>query len=292
METIRRLRPECLSCLAKKYLDKYPEDATIEDKTEYMRKALRILSDADEQDAAPVVVNRLAKIREQLFGVTDEFVEAKKYFNNVMLERENEIRSKIYTSENPFLLAIQYAMVGNYIDFGAMKQVDEAQLSEMLDNAANLPIPQKEFTALKNELFNAKHLVYLTDNCGEIVLDKLLIEVIQKLYPQLTITAVVKGGNVLNDATREDATQVGLDKLVSILDNGNDIAGTWLESTSPATAKVIHEADVIFAKGQANYETLRFSGLNIFYLFLCKCEMFAKEFNVERFTGMLLREHK
>jgi len=171
-----------------------------------------------------------------------------------------------------------------------MKQVDELHLSNLLDNAKEQPIPTAEYENLKNDLACAKHLVYLTDNCGEIVLDKLLIHILQKLYPYLEITAVVKGGNVLNDATMEDARQVGLTKLIRVTDNGNDIAGTWLHSTKLQTQRIIEAADVILSKGQANYETLRFCGLNIYYLFLCKCEMFAREFGVERFTGMLLNE--
>lgn len=292
MEKVRRLRPECLSCLAKKYLDKYPENASVEKKTEYMQRSLRILACASEHEAAPVVVNRIAKVHDELFGATDEFSDAKKYFNEVMLDREANLQATLDKSVDPLLLGLQYAMVGNYIDFGAMKQVDEVHLSNLLENAANQPIPTQEYEALKKDLTSAKRLVYLTDNCGEIVLDKLLIQVIQKLYPQLEISAVVKGGNVLNDATFADAKQVGLTKLVRVLDNGNDIAGTWLDSTQWATRKVIDAADIILSKGQANYETLRFCDKNIYYLFLCKCEMFAKEFGVERFTGMLLNERR
>lgn len=290
MKNIRRLRPECLSCLTKKYLDKYPENASVEAKTEYMRRALRILSCAEEHEAAPVVVNRIAKVRDQLFGATDEFGEVKKYFNEVMLEREADLQATLNAAHDPLLLGIQYAMVGNYIDFGAMKQVDETHLSNLLENAKEQSIPAKEYEALKNDLSTAKRLVYLTDNCGEIVLDKLLIQVIRRVYPHLEITAVVKGGNVLNDATMEDAAQVGLTHIISVVDNGNDIAGTWLDSTKLETKNIINAADVILSKGQANYETLRFCGKNIYYLFLCKCEMFAKEFGVEKFTGMLLNE--
>lgn len=292
MENVRRLRPECLSCLAKKYLDKYPEEASVEKKTEYMQRSLRILACSREYEAAPVVVNRISKIHDEIFGATDEFSDAKKYFNQVMLDREETIQANLNAAEDPLLLGIQYALVGNYIDFGAMKHVDEAHLSNLLDNAKEQPIPSAEYENLKKDLTSAKRLVYLTDNCGEIVLDKLLIQVIRKLYPQLEIIAVVKGGNVLNDATMEDAKQVGLKSLVKVLDNGNDIAGTWLEATTWGTRKIIESADVILSKGQANYETLRFSGLNIYYLFLCKCEMFAKEFGVERFTGMLLNEKR
>lgn len=290
MEKVRRLRPECLSCLAKKYLDKYPEDAPVEKKTEYMRRALRILSCAQEHEAAPVVVNRIANVRAELFGSTDEFGDAKVYFNQVMLEREASIQARLDAADDPLLLGLQYAMVGNYIDFGAMKKVDEEHLANLLDNAREQPIPVAEYEHLKSDLATAKNLVYLTDNCGEIVLDKLLLQVIQKQYPHLKIFAVVKGGNVLNDATLTDAKQVGLTELVRVVDNGNSIAGTWLDSTKYETCKIIKSADVILSKGQANYETLRFCGLNIYYLFLCKCEMFAREFGVEQFTGMLLNE--
>lgn len=289
---IRRLRPECLSCLATKYLDKYPANASYEKKTEYMRRSLRILACANDHEAAPVVVNRIANIREEIFGIRDDFSEAKKYFNDVMLEREAEIQEKLDTAEDPLLLALQYAMVGNYIDFGAMKQVDEEHLSKLLKDANSNPIPLQEYEALKQDLASGKRLVYLTDNCGEIVLDKLLIGVIQKLFPHLEITAVVKGGNVLNDATIADARQVGLTKLITVIDNGNNIAGTWLEATSLEARKVIDAADVLLSKGQANYETLRFCGKNIYYLFLCKCEMFAREFGVPKFTGMLLNEQR
>jgi len=132
----------------------------------------------------------------------------------------------------------------------------------------------------------------LTDNCGEIVLDKLFIREIMKQYPQLKITTIVRGGAVLNDAQLEDAKQIGLTELVAVLDNGNNIAGTWLEEVALPAKQRIEEADVILAKGQANFETLRGCGLNIYYIFLCKCEMFARQFEVEKFTGMLVNEKK
>ena len=93
-------------------------------------------------------------------------------------------------------------MTGNYIDFGAMDKVDENKLRELLSNARNIEVNDNEFQALQSDLMNAKYLVYLTDNCGEIVLDKLLISVIRELNPALDITAMVRGSDVLNDATR------------------------------------------------------------------------------------------
>ena len=116
------------------------------------------------------------------------------------------------------------------------------------------------------------------------------MEQIRKINPAAKFTAIVRGGDVLNDATAEDAYQVGLTDIVEVVGNGSDIAGTCLDELSCEAFCAIDEADVILAKGQANFETLRKCGRNIYYIFMCKCEMFAKEFQVPRFTGMLVND--
>lgn len=292
MDKIRRLRPECISCLGKKYIDKYPPNATEEKKLEYMRRALRILACAQDHEAAPVVVNRISNLQTELFGAQDEYAEAKKYFNNLMLERAEDISSKIERAENPLLLAIQYAMAGNYIDFGAMAQIDETYLNEILENAGSISVTPAEYDTLVMELETGKTLVYLLDNCGEIVMDMLLIQTIQRLYPHISITAMVRGGHVLNDVTMEDARQVGLTKCVKTIDNGNSIAGTWQKELSIEARRTLDAADIILSKGQANYETLRYCSKNIYYLFLCKCEMLARDCGVPRITGMFINDRR
>ncbi len=289
---IKRLRPECLSCLGKKYMDKYPETATDAEKLEYTRRTLRILADAKEYEGAPVVVNRISNLRAEMFGLTDEYVESKKYFNNLMLERETELAGNVRNAENPLLLTIQYAMAGNYIDFGAMNHVDENQLNQILENAENISVSSAEYDTFVSELQACHSLVYLTDNCGEIVMDKLLMQTIRRLFPHITITAIVRGGYVLNDATMEDAVQVGLPDCVTTIHNGNNIAGTWQPALSENAQAAINDADVIISKGQANYETLRYCGKNIYYLFLCKCEMLAKDCGVPRLTGMFINDRR
>jgi uncharacterized protein with ATP-grasp and redox domains len=139
-------------------------------------------------------------------------------------------------------------------------------------------------------LGRAKRLVYLTDNCGEIVIDKLMIEQICKINPELHVTVIVRGKEILNDATMEDAIQVGLDQITTVTGNGSNIAGTCLDEISEEAKNLIEQADFIISKGQGNFETLQECGLNIYYLFLCKCMMFANRFQVPRFTGMLLND--
>ena len=113
---------------------------------------------------------------------------------------------------------------------------------------------------------------------------------IQKQNPNAQITVIVRGKPVLNDVTIEDAIQVGLTDIVNVIGNGSEIAGTYLEDISEEAKNVIDDADVILAKGQGNFETLRMCEKNIYYIFMCKCEMFAKRFQVPKYYGMLISD--
>ena len=289
---INRLRSECLQCMLKNHLAKCPKDASEELRVEYTQKLMRILSEAPKTDSAPVVVRRIEKLQRELFGIKNEFGEVKRHFNQVMLGKVAEVQERIDSAEDSLKMALKSAMVGNYIDFGAMIQVDETYLTELLRSAAEKEFDEIQYQNLKTDLSVGKKLVILTDNCGEIVMDKLLIREIQKRYPHLEITVIVRGMPALNDATMEDAVQVGLTQIVKVIGNGNDIAGTCLEELSEEARAVFEDADVVLAKGQGNYETLRGEVKNIYYLFLCKCDMFSQMFGVPRLTGMLVNETK
>lgn len=300
---IERLRPECIRCMVKRQLDNVPSDAAVEKQMEYMQKILRVVADAPKSLSAPVLVQEFNRLQKEYFGTDEDFTEIKYYFNELMMRKAGAIEKRISKSEEPLKLALQYAMTGNYIDFGALHSVEEAKLDELLNKVGATEeivgtgtktktaiMELKEYENLCDDLKNTKQLVYLTDNCGEIVLDKVFIQEIKKKYPELEISVIVRGENVLNDATMTDAKQIGLDKLVKVIGNGNGIAGTWMDALSEEALRTMHEADVILSKGQGNYETLRMCGLNVYYLFMCKCDMFAKGFNVPRFTGVLVND--
>lgn len=287
---INRLRPECISCLLKSNLEKYPEDAEPNIKLEYMQRVLKVMAEAAPDASAPVLVKKINDIRREMFGYAEDFTEIKRYYNQLMLEKEAGLEQSIQMSEEPLLCAIQYAMTGNYIDFGTGNSVSEEELNGLLETAVSNPVNPSEYQSLKKDLADAENIVYITDNCGEIVLDKLLIKEIQRQFPKARIIAMVRGGAVLNDATTEDAEQVGLTGLVRVIDNGNAIAGTCPEELSAVARVALDGADVILAKGQANYETLRKCGRNIYYIFMCKCEMFARGFQVPKFTGILVND--
>jgi uncharacterized protein with ATP-grasp and redox domains len=147
--------------------------------------------------------------------------------------------------------------------------------------------------ALRGAAASAGRLVLFTDNCGEIVTDKVLLRTLRRLNPALWVTVIVRGVPVVNDATVEDAAQVGMDEVAQrVIGNGCDLPGAVLARISPEALAEVDAADLIISKGQANYEGLAGCGRNIFYIFMCKCELFTNRFKVPRFSGVLTREEK
>ena len=287
---VKRLHHECLSCMTKIHLDKYPKDATDNEKVEYMQRVLKVLAEAPDRYGAPVIVRTINEIQDEMFGMKQDYAEIKKHYNQVMLNHEAQVNQKLAETADPVKMGIQYAMIGNYIDFGARINVNEEQLTELLNDSERFVIDERQYSELTEDMRKARKLVYLTDNCGEIVMDKLLIREIKKKNPDLKVTVLVRGEEVINDATMEDAIQVGMNEIAEVIPNGSDIAGTWMEEISEEAKLVLKEADVIISKGQGNFETLRKCGKNIYYIFLCKCDLFANTFQVPKLTGMLIKE--
>lgn len=286
---VNRLHAACLQCLLK-HVSNLPAQASEIDRISYMQKVFCLLADAPCTASAPVLVEQINQYKREFFGAEPDFTEQKQHFNAFVLSYVPTMEAAIRQANDPLLAAMQFALIGNYIDFGAMQDVNEADFLQLLKNAQSITLSAPIYQRLRNDLSSAQKLVFLTDNCGEIVADKLLIQAIQTQYPQLQITVLVRGKPVLNDATLEDAQQVGLTDLVTVLPNGNGIAGTCLERLSPEAQRLIQQADLILSKGQGNFETLRGCGKNVYYLFLCKCDLFAQQFQVPKMTGILTHD--
>ncbi len=285
-----RLSADCMSCMIRRQAENIRDYPDEEKKARYFREVLRLVGNAPEDACAPAVTERVNLLHETFFGNPYSFRELKEKYNRVMLEREQDIAAEIAASADPLRAALQFARVGNYIDFGAMGSVDDKKLSSLLARAQEEEIDDLEYDSFRRDLETAAKLVYCTDNCGEIVLDKLLIAELQKRYPEVEITVLVRGYEVLNDATLEDAEQVGLTKLARTLGNGSRAAGTVLNAVSREAFQALEEADVTVAKGQGNFESLHGCGRNIYYLFLCKCDWFTRRFGLERFQGVFINE--
>lgn len=283
-----RMDPGCEACLLGKYLPRHPEGAAAETIAAY-QAALRALLPQCHEGSAPEAAERIEAEYRRFFGQTPPYGEIKRHFNALMLRELPRMEAAVAAAEDPLACAVRYAMAANFIDFGAMDSVDEATLYTQLTR--DRPLMADVLAALRREVVSARQLVYLTDNCGEIVADRLLIGQLRRLNPALEVTAIVRGEPVLNDATLEDAAQVGLrDVAQRVIGNGNGVAGTVLHRLSPEAAEAVARADVLIAKGQGNYETLCGCGLNLFYIFMCKCPLFVERFGVPLYGGVLAHE--
>ena len=280
----------CISCLAKAQLEKYPDGTPEDVQVEYKKRVLQIMGNAGLTESAPMIVYKLDRLRMEMFGQSTDYSDIKHYFNEYVMKKESEITAEIMGAQDQLLRALQYSMTGNYIDFGAMENVSEEKFEQLLSAAKNILLDTTEYHALKNDFKNAKRLVFLHDNCGEVVFDHILIKTLKSLYPDLHIISMVRGFPVLNDATIDDAKQIGLTETVEVMQNGSMIAGTCLDDISKEALELIEHADVILSKGQGNFETLYGCGLNIYYLFMCKCSLFADRFHKKLYEGMLIND--
>jgi len=258
--------------------------------TAFAKGLMQLYLDAPKEKGSPWFGPGVTALLEKHCGLTeDRFKAEKEESNRFVLQRLGDIRSRILSAEDALYAALQMAVLGNYIDFSALKgEVSFEKLDEMLEKAGEIALDRENYEKLRADLEKGKSLLYITDNAGEIGFDRLLAEQIAAQYPQLQITFCVRGGPASNDATREDAREVGIP--FPVIDNGCTVAGTELELLPEETRKLFEQADVILSKGQANVETLYGCGLNIYYLFLIKCERFQAYFGKEKLTPMLLKE--
>ena len=280
----------CKECQIKRNMANYPVDASKEQIKRYQNAVQEIVKNCDGE-ATPQISEKMNALRQEIFGSVVDYTEIKKHYNQLMLDYFPYMVEKVDAAENHLKMAMQYAMVGNYIDFVALENVNEQELKEKLDEAVNIHLDAQMLDTFQEDIIHAKRLVYFTDNCGEIVTDKLLISVLRELNPNLYITVIVRGKPVLNDATLEDARDVHMEEVAQkVMGNGTGMPGNVIGAISKEAMDEVENADVLISKGQGNYEGLSGCGLNMYYFFLCKCEMFMRRFEVEQFTGIMTRE--
>ena len=278
-----RISESCAKCL-------YDRQLNITDNKEYLAEVKELLDNRKENDTSPYMVYLFAKVYEKHFGATPDFTEIKKKYNDLVLGMEDKLRARIEQAEDPLAKALVMARIGNYIDFGAMDNVDTDEFLTLFQNTEMREDDKVVYESFLRECEAGTNFLLLCDNCGEVVLDRLMIEQLKKRFPHLKVKALVRGGAVLNDATAEDAAYSGLDKVAEILSNGAPVAGTIYDLMPEESRQALDEADIILSKGQGNYESISGRGRHIFYEFLCKCDLFVKRFNVPLLTGMFVEE--
>lgn len=285
----------CIRCLMDRQEERIRDLENENKKAAYLKEVASIIAFSETDATAPYLVSKINAVYKRYFGEFRNYEEEKKAYNDLMLQLEPDLEKDIRTGsckEEQLKKALNYARTANYIDYGATNHVEQEQLLELLRDAGDEMLDEETFQNMCRDLAQAKEVVYLADNCGEIVADKLLIRLLKEQYPDINITVIVRGMPVLNDAVLEDAQAVGLIELVHVIGNGNGVAGTQINLLSDEARHALGRADVIISKGQGNFETIHGCGLNIYYLFLCKCEWFTKRFGMERLKGVFINEEK
>ena len=287
-----RLDSQCILCLLKRHADTAAKYGNEEQVTAFTRDLMRLICNGPVEMSAPFYTPGITKLFTGHFGLDDDrFAEEKEVSNRFCLERFDRITDLVRSADDPLYAGLQAAILGNYIDFSALQgEVSFDKLDEMLALLHTIEVDRAVFAKLRADLEAGRELLYLTDNAGEIVFDRVWLEVIRDCYPNLSITVCVRGGNAQNDATIADAKAIGMP--FPVIGNGTRIPGTVLELASKELKEALCRADVVIAKGQANVETLLDTGhgYNIYYAFLVKCKRFIDRFGKAKLTPMLVKE--
>jgi len=288
-----RLDSQCILCLLKRHSETAAACGNEEQVTAFTRCLMRLLCDGPAPMSAPFYTPGINRLFTEHFGLADDrFAGEKEDSNRYALARMDRLTELVRGAEDPLYAGLQAAILGNYIDFSALQgEVSFEKLDRMLETLHTIEVDRESFASLRADLAAGRALLYLTDNAGEIVFDRVWLEVIRDAFPNLAITVCVRGGPAQNDATVEDARAVGMP--FRVIGNGTRIPGTVLELASEELKAALDTADVVIAKGQANVETLLDTGhgYNIYYAFLVKCKRFMDRFGKPKLTPMLVRDH-
>ena len=265
---------ECLPCFYRQLNDLLLIKGTADDDNSVLEEAVRACVDeADLCCSPPELAADMHRVIRNQTGWADPFHALKQEYNSLVLSWYDELKERVRSSADPLLEAVRLAIAGNIIDFGVEAHLDHAAVQTAVDECHLFQPDAGLFADFRAGIERASSILYLGDNCGEIVFDRILIEEL----PVEKVTFAVRGGPILNDVTYEDAEKTGISRLVRVIDNGYDAPGTPLERCSSGFIRAFGEADLIISKGQGNYETLCHRPENIFFLFRIKCPLVSRE---------------
>lgn len=267
-----RIYLDCIPCFIRQSLDA-ARHATADEHVheQVVREVLALARNLDMSQSPPVIGQKIHRLIRQLVEVEDPYHGAKQRFNDVALKLYSKMRHFIIESEDPLETAVRLAIAGNIIDFGVKSDLSETELTETINQCLSGDLSGIQLEAFRSAVDEAENVLYLADNAGEIVFDRLLIEQL----PIEKITVAVKGSPVINDATMEDAIHAGLPQIMNVIDNGSDAPGTILQNCSRSFRDHFNKADLVIAKGQGNYETLSDANKNIYFILKAKCPVIS-----------------
>lgn len=267
----------CFFCFARAFerlIEK--ENLQPKEKKQFANEMFGLFNDVKYDFSIPEVSRELHVLLKQYSNNPDPYQKEKKQSNDLVIGMYPELKDIIFQSGNYFDTALRLSIAGNIIDFGINNTFD---LHSTIDKVLNSEFAIDDSLQLKQSLSEAKTVLYLADNCGEMVFDKLFIETI--MHPNLIYA--VRGEPVINDVTLEDAKYVGMELVADVISNGYDAPSTLLDHCSSEFLEVFNRADVIISKGQGNLEGLLGNTTkDIYFLLMVKCEVIADVLGVKK----------
>ena len=273
---------DCIPCFvrqAAEAVEQTMETGPAEDGTAnqeiLLRKILHDISLADWQGSPPLMAQRIHRIIRRELNCSDPYRAIKARMNAAAERLLPRLREALKQRPDFQEAVVRVAIGGNLLDSGSKTRIEVDDLPEHMNAIWTRPL-QGDVKAFFKAANEARQIIYLTDNAGEIFFDHVLIETLEALHAG-KLTVYVRGAPIINDATREDAIAAGITKLVPVFDNGSDAPGTLLDDCSEEFCAAFAQADMIIAKGQGNYETLSESTRPVYFLFVVKCPVIAAQ---------------
>lgn len=286
-----KISRECIHCLARQAVE-IAEEATMDSvlQEKIIKKSLEELSKMDFNESAPEIGFRMHQHAKNITGIEDPYSRLKSQYNEIAQKLYERIKEEkwLENAADRFDMACRLAIAGNIIDFSVGLKLGESDIIESIENSIKQPLFGKGTMALSQAVDKAQKIMYIADNAGEIIFDKLFLENL----PLNKVTYVVKGGPIVNDATMLDAISTGIVNLVKVIDNGHSAQGTILMDCSDEFRNEFNHADLIISKGQANFETLSDrKDKTIFYLLRAKCKSVAAAIGCNHMDYVLTGGH-
>ncbi len=247
----------------------------------------------DTETSPPAMSREIYEIIKQETGISDPYKKIKDESNRKALAVFPLLKKTAKEAADPLLKAVELSIAGNIIDFGANTELDIDNEIKIILETTESRIKQEEhrffnFTRFRKSLEKAESLLFLADNAGEIVFDRILLEQIQDSFPKLKIKMAVRGEPIINDCTMNDIQSVGIPESINIISNGSNAPGTILDICSQEFLEAWKQSDMIISKGQGNYETLSEERRDIHFLLIAKCSVITRHVGCTKGDILLL----
>jgi len=274
---------DCIPCFIRQALDVArlaSTDLAVHERI--VRDVLGWTSEMNLEQPPPLLGQRIHRRLREITRIEDPYRATKNHHNRMALNLLPELKAEIEAASDPLMMAVRLAIAGNIIDMGVNGSFSEIDLRRSIEQALAEPFAGDQ-DGFRQAVAKANNILYLADNAGEIVFDRLLVEQLSTAR----VTLAVRGAPVINDATMVDVLALELKEIVEVIDNGSDAPGTILDDCSQDFNRRFAEADLVLAKGQGNFETLSDVNQNIYFLFKAKCPVIASHIGLPVGTHVL-----